>query len=95
MKISKRHRELVKKEFTDWMSRFIDLAIDYRGTLLQVMENHNTKLKLDDDFFKELAKEALIREMEKFTASENGVDSVKKFLEQLDQNDEDDDLETV
>ena len=93
MRISKRHIQLTEKEYTGWLKRFCDQALDYRETLLQVMEKHNTKLKLDDDFFKDLAKSAIIREMVKFTDCENAVDSVQKFLDELDC--DDDDLETA
>lgn len=93
MKISKRHQALVKNEFTEWLRKFCDQAIDYRETLLQVMDSHSTKLKLDDAFFKDLAKSAVIREMVKFTDCENAVDSVQKFLDELDS--DDDNIETA
>lgn len=88
MRITNKNMAIFKAAFMVMMEEFCDTAFDYRDSMTTVLRKHNFKRQMDEAFFKDLAREAVVRKMEGFATGERAVQDVAKFLDSLD-----DDLE--
>lgn len=88
MKVTNRNMVVFKAAFMAMMEEFCDATLDHRDSLITVIGKYNFKRQMDEAFFKNLAREAIVRKMDGFAAGERAVQDVAKFLDSLD-----DDLE--
>lgn len=88
MKASKKNLVAFQEAFTETMKEFVSVTVDYKYAMAKVIESHNFKNQMDAAFFRDLAREAILRKMEGFATGERAVQDVAKFLDGLE-----DDLE--
>lgn len=66
IKITKQQREIFVKEYAQASKELINDLLDYPQYLVEVLNKNGLSQKYDDDFFRELAIDAIIHHTQKY-----------------------------